>query len=138
MPIQYRLKVSSTQLQLLWFTHLAVFAVVAIYLESPWLKWSCLVAVVLSAWHEHARLNEQSKLGLRVLAHRGEIELSDGDEPHFFAKYKVYETRWFAILSLIDRRNHRTLILNPDSFETAESYRRCRFQLRQLAGRHAA
>ena len=134
----YRLKRSRAQLWLLWFAHGAAIAVVASYLDSPWLKWSCLAGLLLSALHEQRCLAATANLGLSILPARPAIELSNSEQPHFFTKYKVYETRWFAILKLIDRQHSRTLILNPDSFETAESYRRCRFQLRQLAGYHAA
>ena len=97
-----------------------------------------MAGMLLSALHEHKRLIELDQLRLGILPAPGRIELCEGDEPHFFSKYKVYETRWFAILNLNDRQTNRTLILNSDSFDTVESYRRCRLQLRQLVGRHAA
>ena len=138
MPIQFKFKFSRSQALLIWSTHLFAAAVVVVYLALPWLKWSCLLGLALSLAWEHGQLLKYAGLRLRVLSARQAIELSDGDETHFFAKYKVYETRWFAILSLIETRNSRTLILNSDSFETVQDYRRCRFQLRQLAGQHAA
>jgi hypothetical protein len=69
---------------------------------------------------------------LRVIPGHATIEFEQRGQPYFYCKYKVYQTRWFAILKLIDHQHNRTLILIPDSFSSLHSYRRLRQQIRQL------
>jgi L-cysteine desulfidase len=69
---------------------------------------------------------------LRVDTARQAVVLQLAGQPYFYSKYKVYQTRWFAILKLVDQHTDRTLILNSDCFQSVECYRRLRFDLRQL------
>ncbi len=111
-----------------------VVAALTIYFCFPagLLKWSSLAALCLYAICEYRRLIQQGIIRLRVNPGRATIEFEQRGKPYIYRKYKVYETRWFAILKLIDRQQNRTLILIPDSFSSLQSYRRLRYQIRQL------
>ncbi|MCP4768913.1 MAG: hypothetical protein GY875_21960 [Gammaproteobacteria bacterium] len=96
------------------------------------LKWSSLAALCLYATSEHRRLIQHGIIRLRVNPGSATIEFEQRGQTYFFRKYKVYESRWFAILKLIDSQQNRTLILIPDSFSSLQSYRRLRHQIRRL------
>ena len=130
----HQLHLSRLQLALVFGAHLAALPIIFICVTPAVLKWSIIAGLVLSASIEHRRLIRQGNLRLRVDPRRAGIELRQGEQPYFYAKYKVYQTRWFAILKLIDTRTQRTLILSSDRFDSIDSYRRCRHDLRRLDG----
>ena len=138
MQRHYRILTSSLQLQFALATHCIAAATIFFVLTPALLKWSAIAAVALGAWHGHRQLIQHDIMRLRVDLQRRLIELQRGGQPYFYSKYKVYQTRWFAILKLVDHQTSRVLILNSDSFESAEYYRRLRFDLRQLERRDAA
>ncbi|MCP4469573.1 MAG: hypothetical protein GY815_02615 [Gammaproteobacteria bacterium] len=109
-------------------------AALTIYLFFPagLLKWSGLAALCLYTLSEYRRLIRHGIIRLRVNPGSAIIEFERCGQPYFYRKYKVYETRWFAILKLMDNRQNRTLILIPDSFSSPRSYRRLRRQIRRL------
>jgi hypothetical protein len=109
-------------------------AALAIYFCFPagLLSWSSLAALCLYAACEYRRLIRQEIIRLRVDSGSATIELERCGQPYFYRKYKVYATRWFAILKLMDDKQNRTLILIPDSFTSLRSYRRLRRQISQL------
>jgi hypothetical protein len=111
-----------------------VVAALTIYFCFPagLLKWSSLAALCLYTTSEYRRLIQHGIIRLRVNPGRATIEFELRGQPYFYRKYKVYETRWFAILKLIDSQQNRTLILTPDSFSSLQSYRRLRHQIRRL------
>ena len=119
-------------------THCAAAALIIFYLEDRWLQ-SCAIAfIVINAAADYRRLIRQGNIRLRVDPLRPGIEFEQFGQPYLFCKYKVYQTRWFAILKLIDHRKGRTLILHPGSFSNPESYRGLRYDLRRLERDHAA
>jgi hypothetical protein len=61
-----------------------------------------------------------------------------GKQPYFYTKYKVYQTRWFAILKLVDTDKSRTLILNSDCFNSIQAYQQLRYQLCKMERTGAA
>ena len=130
--IYYRLNISRTQSILLLCAHFAAAALSYFYLSEPWLKWSCIAGLAVSAHLDYRRLIQNGNMRLRIIPQRQVVELFQGQQPYIFRKYKVYETRWFAILKLMDSRMNRTLILNSDCFESIDFYRQCRFELRHL------
>ena len=134
----HQLKPSRIQLGIVLFTHLAPLPVIYFYVAPAVLKWSAMVGLVIYAAIEYRRLIRQGNIRLRMLPGRVCLELQQGGQSYFYFKYKVYQTRWFAILKLIDTRNNRTLILNSDCFASIESYRRCRYDLRRLERADAA
>lgn len=93
---------------------------------------SALAAVCLLAVYESRCLIQQDiiKLGLDPGAKL--IEFKQGKQPYIYSKYKVYQTRWFAILKLVDTDKTRTLILNPDCFKSLQIYQQLRYQLRKM------
>lgn len=111
---------------------------VAIYLEASLLKYSLLGLLPLLGWRESRRIRRARGLKLALNVQAGTVRLEQAGQPYFFRKYKVYPTRWFAILSLIDQRYRRTLCLDPHRFQSAASYRHCRFLLRQMERSGAA
>ena len=109
-------------------------AAITIYFCFPagLIKWSALAGLCLYAACEYRRLIRQGNIRLRVNPARSGIEIEMPGQPYFFCKYKVYQSRWFAILKLMDRHNNRSLVLMPDSFESLSGYRRLRHQLNRL------
>ena len=129
---------SRTQLVLLIAAHGLLLFAVAAYVESGPLKLMAMLLLGLLGWREASLLARQQPLLLHCNPRTANIALQCGSQPYFFAKYKVYATRWFAILKLVDKDNYRTLILNPDRFDSADSYHRLRYLLRRLEQSRAA
>ena len=134
----YEVSPSRTQLILLLAAHLTGAITIYFYLDLAFLKWAALTALALAAFVESRRLIQHDIILLRVNLTRASIEVQQRGQPYFYCKYKVYQTRWFAILKLIDQQASETLILNSDSFTSNDCYRRFRFDLRQLEGSDAA
>lgn len=134
----HELKTSHTQLILLLGAYLLATGVIYFCLSPSVLKWAGLAGLGVSALIEYRRLIQQGIIRLRVNPQSSTIEIQQAGQPYFYTKYKVYQTRWFAILKLVDTQNNRTLILNPDCFESTDRYRRCRCDLRRLEGSDAA
>ena len=120
------------------FVHLLAAIAIYFYLTPTFLKCSALAALALSAFIDYRRLIRHEIIRVRVDRGQARIEIQQGGQSYFYTKYKVYQTRWFAILRLIDEPNNRTLILNSDSFPSTESYRQLRFDLQRLEGSDAA
>jgi hypothetical protein len=118
--------------------HLAAALTIYFYFAAGLIKWSTLAALGLFATAECRHLIQHGIIRLRVIPCQATIELEQRGQPYFYSKYKVYQTRWFAILKLIDPKQNRTLILIPDSFSSLRSYRRLRQQIRQLERSDAA
>ncbi len=112
--------------------HALAALVIYFYCSAVLLKWSSLAALCLFTAAEYRHLIRHGIIRLRVIPGRLEIEFEQLGQSYFFAKYKVYQTRWFAILKLIDHHHSRTLILIPDRFKSLHSYRRLRQQICQL------
>ena len=106
--------------------------VILLYCSATLLKWSSLAALCLLGFSEYRHLIRHGIIRLRIVPRHPAIELERLGQSYFYRKYKVYQTRWFAILKLTDHHNSRTLILIPDSFKSLHSYRRLRQQIRQL------
>jgi len=134
----YTISTSRTQLIFLLAAHVLGIISIYFYLAPVILKCSAMAGLGLSAIAEYRRLIQLDIIRLRVNRARSAIEIQQHGQPYFYCKYKVYQTRWFAILKLIDPHANRTLILNSDSFTSNECYRRFRFDLRQLEGSDAA
>jgi len=112
--------------------HAVAALTIYFYFPAGLLKWSSLAALCLYAASEYRRLIQHGIIRLRVNPGRATIEFEQRGQPYIYRKYKVYETRWFAILKLMDSQQNRTLILIPDSFSSLQSYRRLRHQIRRL------
>lgn len=125
--------------RLIGFTlHGGAAVIIFFYLQHPWLQCGAFVAIALDAVFEHRRLIRQGIIRLRLDPVRRGCDFEQAGQSYFYSKYKVYQTRWFAILKLVDQRNSRVLILHPGSFDSPESYRRMRFDLHRLERRNAA
>ena len=128
----YRIHPSNSQLVLTLGAHVVVGLAIATYVTPSWLMFGSLVLVGLLALRE---TREQLRLGvvrLKLNPAAASIELEQGGQPYFYGKYKVYATRWFAILKLLSKHESRTFILNPDRFDSTQSYRQLRFALWQM------
>ena len=125
----YRIHPSRKLIALAAGVHLLIAAMLAAYTD-PWpLKLAAVALVLLLGLREVTRLGRQPGISLRFDPVEDSILLEQRGQPHFHAKYKVYATRWFAILRLIDKHQNRTLILNPDRFDSIQSYRQLRYVL---------
>jgi len=109
--------------------HGLIAVAVAFHVEPLAMMLGGLVLTGLLALHQVRRLSNAETVSLKIDPHAVSIELWQGGQPHFYCKYKVYATRWFAILKLIDKQKTRTLILNPERCNSIQSYRRLRYAL---------
>jgi hypothetical protein len=134
----YEVCTSKSQLIFLLTVHLLGILTIYFYLTPLLLKCSAMAGLGLSAIVEYRHLIQHDIMQLRVNKARASIEILRDGQPYFYCKYKVYQTRWFAILKLIDEQASETLILNSDSFTSNDCYRRFRFDLRQMDGSDAA
>ena len=134
----YQVGTSKSQLIFLLAVHLLGIFTIYFYLTPLFLKCVAMAGLGLSAIVEYRYLIQHDIIQLRVNKLRAAIEILRDGKPYFYCKYKVYQTRWFAILKLIDQASSETLILNSDSFSSNDCYRRFRFDLRQLDGSDAA
>jgi hypothetical protein len=125
----YEVSPSRSQLVLLLAGYLLGAITIYFYLSPALLKWAALAALALASFIESRRLIQHDIIRLRINLARASIEVQQREQPYFYCKYKVYQTRWFAILKLIDEQANRTLILNSDCFASTEKYRRLRFDL---------
>jgi len=128
----YEVRPSRAQLICLLAGYLPGAIAIYFYLGPTFLKWAAMAALAVSAFIETRRLIQHDIIRLRINLTRASIEVQHLGQPYFYCKYKVYQTRWFAILKLIDQQANRTLILNSDCFTSVENYRRLRFDLRCL------
>jgi hypothetical protein len=134
MQEHYEVSPSRSQLILLLAAYLLGAIAIYFYLSPPFLKWTALAALGVAAIIESRRLIQHDIILLRINLARASVEIQQRGQPYFYCKYKVYQTRWFAILKLNDQPANRTLILNSDCFTSIEKYRRLRFDLRCLEG----
>jgi hypothetical protein len=93
---------------------------------------SALAVICLLAIGESRGLIQRGKIKLHLDPDNKSIEYKQGEQPYFYRKYKVHQTRWFAILKLVDIDKSRTLILNPDCFNSLQAYQQLRYQLRKM------
>ncbi len=128
----FRLDESRLQHQALLAMHALATVMIAAYVEASLLKYSLLFLLLLLAWLEARRFRRARGVELALNVQAGTIRLEQGGQPYFFRKYKVYPTRWFAILSLVDQGHHRTLCLDPHRFQSVACYRHCRYLLWQM------
>ncbi len=108
------------------------------YVEPVALAVTGMALVGLLALHEARQRLRQGIMQLKFNLSACSIELEQRGQPYFYGKYKVYATRWFAILKLIDKQKTRTLILNPDRCNSIQSYRQLRYALQQMEQADAA
>ncbi len=134
----YEIRPSKSQLVCLLAGHGLVAVVIIFYLDPELLKLSALALVLLLTVTESRYLIRQGIIKLRLDSKSEAIEFEQGGQPYFYSKNKVYQTRWFAILKLVNEQNSRTLILNPDRFKSIQSYRQMRYLLRKMERRNVA
>ena len=129
---------SRAQLVLLIAGHLSLAFAVAVYVEPASLRLPAIALILLLGIRESVQELRQGRFVLHCGRYGCGIALRRGEQPYFYGKYKVYATRWFAILKLTNNGKCRTLILNPDRFESTSSYHRLRYLLRRLEQSGAA
>ena len=113
-------------------------SVALVWFEPSWLSVAAASLCALFAWQDYRSWSNDVEVVLGLDPKRRRILVERSGQPYFFAKYKVYPTRWFAILKLVDSQQNRTLFLKPDRFASARSYRDCRFTLRRMETDRAA
>lgn len=118
------------------FMLLVVYCVVAlinfIYIGDLIPKIASTMLCALLCLSEYQRLQNQQVIQLWLNPADHSITLEKSGQSYFYRKYKVYPTRWFAILRLIDKTESRTLFLNSDRFHSVQNYRAMRFSLIQM------
>ncbi len=138
MQKHYEIRPSKSQLVFLLTGHGLVAIVIIFYLQPGLLQLGSLALVLLLAVTESRYLIRQDIIKLRLDPKGEAVEFEQGGQPYFYSKNKVYQTRWFAILKLVDEHQSRTLILNPDRFKSIQCYRQMRYLLRQMEQRNVA
>jgi hypothetical protein len=134
----FEIHLSAMQPGLTLGRHGLIAVAIAVYVEPVAMMLGGLTLVGLLALRETRQLIRQEIISLKLNPGETSIELVQDGQPYFYSKYKVYATRWFAILKLIDKRKTRTLILNPDRCDSIQSYRRLRYALQQMDQADAA
>ena len=134
----FELRPSPTQQVLLLVGHGLLAFALGLYVEPASIKLPAIALTLLLGLRERYRLAGEGELVLHCDPRSARIALQRAGQPYFYCKYKVYATRWFAILKLVENGNYRTLVLNSDRFESASSYHRLRFLLRRLERSRAA
>ncbi len=134
----YEIHSSKSQLVVLLVSHGLAAVAIIFYLQPFLLKTAVLAFLLLLAIFEYRCLIRQGIINLRLNQGDASIEFEQGGQPYFYSKNKVYQTRWFAILKLDDEDKSRTLILNPDRFNSIQCYRRLRYGLRKMERRNVA
>ncbi len=128
----FEIRPSTAQCIFLLGIHGLAAATIYFYLEPTLLMLASMAAICLLAIYEYRCLIQQEIIKLRFDPRGKSIEFKQGEQPYFYSKYKVHETRWFAILKLVDIDKPRTLILNPDCFNSLQAYQQLRYQLRKM------
>jgi hypothetical protein len=128
----YEIRPSAVQRNFLLGCHGLAAAAIYFYLEPASLMLPALAAVCLLAIYESRCLIQQEIIKLRLDPGARSIEFRQGKQPYFYSKYKVYQTRWFAILKLVNADKSRMLILNSDCFDSIQAYQQLRYQLRKM------
>lgn len=138
MQQRFEIHPSNSQLRLTLAGHALIAMAINSYVEPMALGIGGILLVGLLALHETRRQLNPGIIYLKFNPSAFSIELEQHGQPYFFDKYKVYATRWFAILKLIDKQKTRTLILNPDRCNSIQSYRQLRYALQQIDQADAA
>ena len=128
----YEIVPSRTQSRITLVAHFIAAGTIYFFVDSGLLKTAAMAGVALAAWCGYRCLIRQDIIRLRVDPVQQLVEFQQSGQPYFYRKYKVYQSRWFAILKLVDQQTERVLILNSDCFNSVENYRRLRFDLRLL------
>ncbi len=118
--------------------YLCCALVVFVWLESAWLGGCAASLCGLFALYDARAWLRARECLLTLDAQGSRIALEQAGQPYFFTKYKVYPTRWFAILKLNDSRKTRTILLTPNRFDSPQRYHDCRFTLRQMEAARVA
>jgi len=134
----YEIRPSVAQRNFLLSSHGLAAGAIYFYLEPAALMLPALAAVCLLAFYESRCLIQQEIIKLRLDPGDKSIEFRQGEQPYFYSKYKVHQTRWFAILKLVEADKSRTLILNSDCFKSLQDYQQLRYRLRKMEQAGAA
>ena len=128
----FEIRASQHQARFLIFMYsLSGIAVIA-YAEPGLLRLAILGLLVLLAALELGSLRRQDSIRLGLNPGTSLIELEREGVPQIYDKYKVYTTRWFAILQLQNEHNNRSLLLNSDRFDSDEDYQDFRFVIQKM------
>jgi len=126
----FRLTRSPTELHAI-YALLGLAGLIAFgYLQPGTVRNIYLLALALLAIGETRCYRSSRVEYLCIDGARCGIVADTAGQPYFANKYKVYRTRWFAILRLWNRHHSRTEMLFPDRFESPGAYQDCRFLLR--------
>ena len=129
MHCHYEVKPSKTQATLLAGSYALAAITWCLALETGMIQFAGVALCALLGLRESSGMLCASPYRLRIDRDRRGIVYEAAGQTYFYAKYKVYPSRWFAILKLIDETNSMTLILRPDSFNRLADYQNLRYEL---------
>ncbi len=125
----FEIHASRTQWLLLAFGYSLIGLCALIYIDDLILQIGSSGLSVLLGLSECNRLRSQETIQLCLDPNKGSITLKQGGQPYFYRKNKVYPTRWFVILRLVDVPKSRTLFLISDRFKSLQDYQAIRYSL---------
>lgn len=128
----FDIQASAAQSIFIYLLSALCFVGVIIVIESIWFLILLLALLLLLTLQETRRLASQESLRLCLDDRQNTIRLEQGGQPQIYEKYKVYTTRWFAILHLFDKPDNRSLLLNSDRFKSIEVYQDFRFGILRM------
>lgn len=129
----FDIQASAAQSVFIYLLSALCFVGVILVIDSIWMLILFLALLLLLTLRETRRLANQESLRLCLDERRKTIQLEQGGQPQIYKKYKVYTTRWFAILHLFDKPDNRSLLLNSDRFKSSEVYQDFRFGILRMA-----
>jgi len=105
---------------------------VLFYVSSPGL----LVALVILGWllffRENRRISAHQNIALLLNASKSSVEIRENGESQQYRKFRLYTSRWFAILQLFEDGKNRSLLLTKDRFYSLAAYQQFRFSIMQM------
>ncbi len=132
MQRSFEIQNSISQLLMLLQLIAVSLACALFYLSLGWQQTCYVVALLLLFVAEIQNHRNSKKRQLLIDLRSGKVSLLLGKKSQIYDKYKVYDSRWFAILRVMAKDQNQTLILTADCFPSIAEYCACRFCLRQL------
>ena len=128
----FQIKPSRSQSIFLVCLYSLTLVVAFFYIDSKLSLALLLGLILLFAIIETRNWRRQQSIRLKLNPEAGSIEFEQADRAQIYDKYKVYTSRWFAILQLLDNQENRNLLLNSDRFKSVRAYQDFRFLIQEM------
>jgi len=128
----FRIKPSRSQPVFLVCLYGLTLVIAFIYIDSRLSLPILLGLIFLFAIIEIRNWRRQQSFQLELNPEADSIEFEQAGKAQIYNKYKVYTSRWFAILQLFDIQENRNLLLNSDRFTSVQAYQDFRFLIQKM------